>query len=52
VATVGGLVRQYGKPGEDGSLNAEKRASRPRFRLKLIRMHAAQPFLLTCSELP
>jgi hypothetical protein len=53
VATVGGVVRlQYGKPGEHGSLNDEKRASRPRFRLKLIRMRAAQPFLLTCSELP
>ena len=53
VATVGGVVRlQYGKPGENGSLNDEKRASGPHFRLKLIRMHAAQPFLLTCSELP
>ena len=27
-------------------------ASRTRFHPKLIRMHAAQPFLITCSEVP
>jgi hypothetical protein len=32
--------------------NDEKRTSRPRFRPKSIRMHAVQPFFITCSELP
>ena len=38
------MCLQYAKRDDNGPVNDEKRASRPRFRPKLIRMHAAQPF--------
>lgn len=51
--TIGrGVVSlQYTKGGKNGPVSDEKRPYRLRFRPTSIRMHAAQPFLITCSEI-